>query len=217
MALICGSPGLEDGVACKRMLLRALCALVVGAAPAAVRAAPDTAAWGPLVAGYNSSGEQLFQAFAATAGNIVLSPYSIGTVMAMALAGARGETATEMAKVLGLALPRDQLSGANAAALASLKAAASPAFELRIANAAMLTQSRIPIDQAYVALLQKDYAAEVFRGADLATVNGWVKKKTDGKIESILDRLDPSAALVLLDAIYFKARWDRPWSTLSRR
>ena len=37
-------------------------------------------------------------------GNIVLSPYSIGSAMAMALAGARGDTEREMAKVLQHAL-----------------------------------------------------------------------------------------------------------------
>src|SRR5476651_1944750 len=53
-----------------------------------------------LVEAYNAAGQQLFQQFAATPGNIVISPYSIGSAMAMALSGARGETEREMASVL---------------------------------------------------------------------------------------------------------------------
>jgi serine protease inhibitor len=51
---------------------------------------------------------------------MVISPYSIGTAMAMVLAGARGDNAAEMAKVLGQKLSRDEMNRASAAALASL-------------------------------------------------------------------------------------------------
>ena len=60
---------------------------------------PGAAAQGPtraLTDAYNTSGQELFRQLAAAPGNIVMSPYSIGTAMAMALAGARGETAQEM-------------------------------------------------------------------------------------------------------------------------
>jgi serpin B len=125
----------------------------------------------------------------------------------MALAGAGGGTATEMAKVLGLGLTQTQIDDANAAVLGSLDSAPSDAFRLHLANAVMLTKDANAIADSYVALLRDKYAAEVFRDASLATVNGWVKQKTDGKIESILDRLDPQTSLILLDAIYFKAKW----------
>ena len=49
-----------------------------------------------LTRAYNASGQALFREFSAGPGNIVFSPYSIGTAMAMVLAGARGETEREM-------------------------------------------------------------------------------------------------------------------------
>jgi serpin B len=52
-----------------------------------------------LTRAYNASGQMLFRDFAASPGNIVFSPYSIGSAMAMALAGTRGETEREMAAV----------------------------------------------------------------------------------------------------------------------
>jgi serpin B len=88
---------------------------------------------------------------------------------------------------------------------------------LHAANALMLTTKGGAISEDYVADLQRNYAAEVFRGADLATVNGWVKEKTEGKIDSILDRLDPTTALVLLNAIYFKAPWQFAFDAAATR
>jgi serpin B len=177
----------------------------------ASQAAPTEGKWGALIAAYNGCGQELFRAFAEEPGNIALSPYSIGTAMAMALVGARGENALEMAKVLGLQLPAEKIDAANAGVLASLNEASPASFQLHAANALMLTQQGGVISKDYAADLQHNYAAEVFRGANLTTVNDWVKQKTAGKIDSILDRLDPSAALVLLNAIYLKAPWLRPF------
>src|ERR1700689_1851566 len=107
-------PGIREGS------VGVLCALAIGSMPVLTRAEPAPGAVGPLVAAYNASGQQLFQVLARNPGNIVLSPFSIGTAMAMALDGARGDTEAEMAKVLGLTLSRDDVNAANAAVLASL-------------------------------------------------------------------------------------------------
>lgn len=42
------------------------------------------------------------------------------------------------------------------------------------------------------------------------TVNDWVKEKTHGLIQQIMDNPpSPSTALLLLNAIYFKGSWDQ--------
>jgi serpin B len=92
---------------------------------------------------------------------------------------------------------------------ANFDSIASASVQLRVANAVMLTRSDGAVSADYLAVLRRDFAAELLRGADLETVNAWVQKKTNGKIDSILDRLDPATLLVLIDAVYFKARWDR--------
>ncbi len=53
----------------------------------------------------------------------------------------------------------------------------------------------------------KNYNAEIFRGANLEVVNSWVNNKTEGKIEKILDKLNPNDSHVLLNAVYFNAPW----------
>ena len=176
-----------------------------------------------LTDAYNASGRALFEDFAKRPGNIVFSPYSIGTAMAMALSGARGETEQEMARVLKQSLTRAQMESANQEALAILngRCVARPQSDaakcdeapnqsrarLLIANALMLASLHGGVSPEYVALAHNCYAAEVFPGATLDRINGWVNEKTEGKIERILDSLSGDSAAVLINAIYFKAAW----------
>jgi serpin B len=203
-----------------------------------------------LANAYNGSGQVLFRDLSAGAGNIVFSPYSIGTAMAMALAGTRGDTEREMIAVLQHSLARAQVNDANASAMALLNAhnkshvppicpprlrldgercvaepnpdtgcpfpasrvgdicVATPRFppsaKLLVANALMIAGGHVAKD--YSDLLKERYAAEVFPRASLDTVNGWVKQRTEGKIERILEKLSD---VVLVNAVYFKSRWAR--------
>jgi serpin B len=196
----------------RSLIIAAFVAAVTGIAPTLALAPTVEANSARLIAAYNGLGQRLFKELANKPGNVVFSPYSIGAATAMALSGARGATEVEMAKVLGLDLSRDQVNAANAAVLSSLNGTSSASMQLHLANALVLTNTQEPISKDYMASLQKNYAAEVFRGGNLATVNDWVKQKTDCKIDSILQQLDPATALVLVDAIYFKASWQRPFA-----
>jgi len=84
---------------------------------------------------------------------------------------------------------------------------------LAVANAVMLAQQGGVISPNYLATAKANYAAEIFRNADIAAVNNWVSRKTEGKIDKILDKLDPDAAAVLLNAVYFKAPWRDPFDS----
>jgi serpin B len=227
-------------------------AALIAAALGGAAAQDGTRTW-LLTRAYNASDQQLEQ-FSAAPGNIVFSPYSIGTAMAMALAGARGETEREMVRVLKHRLDRPEIDAVNAMVLSILNSydrstttlpacpegmrlnaqrcegalpasgqcvfparregalcVAAPRYppsaKLVVADALMLTGHGAVVSKDYVALLKDKYAAEVFEGAGLEQINGWVARKTEGKIDKILDRLDQSSAAVLINAIYFKAAW----------
>ena len=79
---------------------------------------------------------------------------------------------------------------------------------LSIANALMVTQlGKASILKSYIQDLARGYDAEVFQNATLDTVNGWVKQKTEGKIDRILGQLSRDSVAVVVNAVYFKARW----------
>jgi serpin B len=178
--------------------------------PALSQAPPSPKPEGALVAAYNATGERLFQDLAQEPGNVVLSPYSIGSALSMVLAGARGETATAMSNSLGLHLSPADLAAANENLIANLKAASGKeSVTLNSANALIEVKSGI-VGADYRALLQSSYDAEAFSG-DLDAINRWVAEKTSNKIPHILDNLPDQTGFVLANAAYFKAFWQYPF------
>jgi serpin B len=170
-----------------------------------------------MIAGYNGLGLTLFRALAHTDSNVVMSPLSIGMTLSMGFAGAAGETADEMARTLGFDGARPDLFAANAELLRHYAESSAPeAARVRLANALVLTQHGDAVAKAYRDLLTANFAAEIFAG-DVSRINQWVAQKTEGKIERALDSLPPDDIAVLLNAIYFKAPWAKPFNPASTR
>jgi leukocyte elastase inhibitor len=73
-----------------------------------------------LARAYNAAGQQLFARLAASPGNIVFSPYSVGTALSMLISGARGDTASEMMRAMSMRMAADAIDAANAEMLSIL-------------------------------------------------------------------------------------------------
>ena len=145
--------------------------------------------------------------------NIFISPASVFLALAMTYNGAGGETQRGMAEALELAgMSLDQVNRAGAELLRSLRSI-DPQVRLAVANSLWGRQG-IVFDREFLRRCAEFYGAEVqtLDFADpraLATINGWVRQHTEGKIEKILDRLGGDMLMVLLNAIYFKGNWTR--------
>jgi serpin B len=178
-----------------------------------------------LVAGNTVFAFDLYQAARASDGNLVYSPYSISLAFAMVYGGAAGETARQMAEVLHYNLPSEQIHPAlNALDLAltnrpnqSADVPEKDRFQLSIANStwAQKDYSFLP---AYLDLLALNYGAGMhlvdFKNAPEQArkqVNDWVSEQTKKRIQDILPKgsVQADTALVLANAIYFKAHWGR--------
>lgn len=160
-------------------------------------------------------------------GNEVISPYSIAVALQMALAGAKGETAAQMANVLHLPSPdAASLSTAAAELARDLNALNDPRTRmvLRIANQ-LWPQSGYPLEPAFTTIMhngfgtavkQLDYGRDPERARH--TINEAVADATNGKIQQLLAQpLDPTTRLVLTGAIYLKARWSSPFDAAQTR
>jgi serpin B len=132
----------------------------------------------------------------------------------MAYAGARGETASEMAKTLHFTLPPERLHPAMGALLRDLNST-HEAYQLSVANALWAQQGFSFLDD-FLKLINHDYGAGLnqvdFKGSTEAarlTINRWVEQKTENKIRDLLQpgALKPATRLVLTNAIYFKGDW----------
>src|SRR5262249_3086032 len=82
---------------------------------------PDTAA---VVQGNTVFALDLYRELAAKDGNLFFSPYSISTALAMTYAGARGDTAAQMAGTLHFGLPPERLHPAFGDLIKQLNGAA---------------------------------------------------------------------------------------------
>jgi serpin B len=143
--------------------------------------------------------------------NVFVSPSSLAIALAMTYNGANGETKQAMAKTLELqGMSLTELNQANAD-LKSLLENPDKAVQLAIANSLWARQG-IAFKPDFVQRNQKYYKAQVtdldFRDPQaVPTINNWVQQNTRGKIDSIVDRIDPDDVLFLINAIYFKGDW----------
>lgn len=171
-----------------------------------------------FVTGSNKMGMSLLsQSFEQKPGNVMVSPLSIGLCLAMVEAGARGQTQSQMDKVLGIPTSsRDSAVAAIPSLVETLMSAGGEKLRMDIANS-VWTNRTIPIEPSFGELVQTRFRARVtsldFSNPKdaLGQINGWVNDQTRGKIPTILDRIDPGMLMVLVNAISFKANWQFPF------
>ncbi len=171
---------------------------------------------------------ELYATLRSDPGNLFLSPHSISTALAMTYAGAKGTTATEMAATLHYSLPSERLHPAFNRLDLELESRASgqqgegQPFQLSIANA-LFGSKGLGFESAFLDLLAVNYGAAMslldFSDEETArsAINDWVAENTNDRIPELIDRgiLDADTALVLANAVYFKADWQSPFEAES--
>ncbi|OPX68121.1 MAG: Serpin (serine protease inhibitor) [Methanoregulaceae archaeon PtaB.Bin056] len=147
-------------------------------------------------------------------GNIFFSPYSISTALAITYEGAREETADEIRSVFHFPDNRAILRSGYVNLIAHINGQAD-AFTLRTANAlwAEKTHTFLP---DYISTAERNYVAKTTNmdfihqpeGSRL-TINSWVEDQTEDRIKDLIPpgEINPSTALVITNAIYFKGTW----------
>ncbi|MBN1605231.1 MAG: serpin family protein [Polyangiaceae bacterium] len=153
--------------------------------------------------------------------NLLVSPYSVATILAMTYAGARGNTRDEMAAVLHLGDAAEALHPAmNAIANSLREESEQSGLELELFNALWLSNHLEP-EQPFLDTLSQYYDTGVYR-LDFAAdpdgarerINTWVSELTRGTIEDLLPErvFDPLTKLVLSNAVFLSAKWQDSFS-----
>jgi len=176
-----------------------------------------------LVNGNTEFAFDLFQTLQQQQGNILYSPYSISLALAITYAGARNQTATEMANVLHFTLPQERLHPAFDWLDLTLAHQSGKGFQLNIANA-LWGQKGYTFLDSFINTLGQNYGAGM-RLLDFANqsepsrvaINNWVSDQTKGKIKDLTPQgvIDDQTRLVLTNAIYFHALWLKPFDKSS--
>ena len=162
---------------------------------------------------------------AAGGGNVVISPASVWEALAMTHQGARGETAAEIAGVLGLADDRAVIASAAEALRGALAEAKGTAITLDVANRLWVQRGK-DLQPEFTTALERRFAAGAgvvdFAAAHEAArgeINGWVSAHTAKKIPELLKAgtITPLTRLVLTNAVYLKAPWEKPFEKSATR
>jgi len=169
---------------------------------------------GSLAQAIDATAGDLYRALGAAGTNSVFSPASIAIALQMALRGARGETASELARFLHLT---PEVAGGDALRLlsADLAGAAREHLTFRMPNT-MWVQSGLSLLPEFTAWINQVAAADVadadfIHEAEKARqeINRIIAEQTENKIEDLIAPgvVHEDTRLVLANAVYLKAPW----------
>jgi serpin B len=155
--------------------------------------------------------------------NMLFSPLSAWLALSLVSNGAEQETLQEIQN----ALRTNQYSLVQTNPLVrelirNLTSNQRSTEVLRIANAVWVNSDSFDLSEKFQSDAQTFYSvlpeeevvtSESFRqDSTLEHINDWVRRSTGGMIPSILDKLEPDMASILLNALYFQGQWLMPFA-----
>ena len=153
--------------------------------------------------------------------NLLLSPLSAADALCLTMEGAAGETRQQMETVLGEA---ETMGGYFSTIRRETGEQLTMADSVWIRNDPSLS-----VNDTFLAIATEDYQAEVFSAPfDENTrqdINTWVEDRTDGEIQNLIEQIQGSEMLYLINTTLFDAKWqdkyeaneirDRDFTTVS--
>ncbi len=140
--------------------------------------------------------------------NVLVSPLSVLSALAMTANGARGGTLSQMEQVFGISLGelnpylRDLREGLPE----------GEKYRLDMANAIWLRDADFfQAEQAFLDSNREYYGAGLYQApfddTTLQEINSWVEDHTDGMVKDILDRIPDEEVMYLVNALAFDGEW----------
>ncbi|NMB82544.1 MAG: serpin family protein, partial [Ignavibacteria bacterium] len=131
--------------------------------------------------------------------------------LGMTLNGAEGNTYEAMRNTLSLSGITQQEINESYQSLVQLLTKIDSKVIMQIANS-IWYRNTITVKQDFIETNKKffDAAINPMNFNDPATINiinNWVKESTNGKIDKIVESIDPATIMFLINAIYFKGTW----------
>jgi serine protease inhibitor len=176
-----------------------------------------------LARAYNHFGFKLFHQLRSgdLNKNIFMSPASVAMALTMTYQGAAGETRQAMARTLEIqGMDLEEVNRASAS-LKKMLSNPDPQVQLNVANALWARQG-ITFKADFLEKSQKFFGSllKTLNFADPkapAIINDWVNQETKGEIKGIIKEIEPHEILLLINAIYFKGKWTRPFDPAKTR
>ena len=164
----------------------------------------------------------LFQDIVSNGGSdiVFLSPLSASLALSMTANGASETTRQEMLSVLGFDCSIKEVNEYNRSVM-DLFASEPDGVELNAANSIWVSDA-FPLKGRFCRTVRKNYDAMVTNldfsdPASPSVINRWCADNTAGRIDKMIEAIDPATQLYLLNALYFKGLWTTPFDTALTR
>ncbi|XP_055448734.1 serpin A9 [Psammomys obesus] len=151
--------------------------------------------------------------------NVLFSPVSISTSLAMLSLGARSATKMQILRSLGFNLshvPESTIHLGFEQLVRSLNVCHKDR-DLRMGSV-LFIRKELQLQATFLDRAKRLYGTKVFSEdfsntvTAQARINSYVEKETRGKVVDVIQELDSQTAMVLVNHIFFKANWTQPFS-----
>lgn len=144
--------------------------------------------------------------------NWLVSPFSLQCALGMLSNGANGETREEILYTLGLSQYSQEEVNVYFKKLIEELHTVNSAITVKTANS-VWGNAGVPLKDDFQKMNIENYSAMVSQldfsdPSAVDQINAWCNQTTEGLIPSILDEVNPTATVYLLNSLYFKARWE---------
>ncbi|MBQ6812913.1 MAG: serpin family protein [Agathobacter sp.] len=141
--------------------------------------------------------------------NVLISPVSVLTALAMTANGAQNDTLAQMEAVFGV--EREPLRDYLRTYLDNLPNERK--YKLHMANSIWIKEDEnFTVNEEFIDINKSCFGAGVyekeFDQKTLKEINKWVDENTDGMIEEILNEIPEDAVMYLINALAFDAEWE---------
>jgi len=144
--------------------------------------------------------------------NVLISPLSISSALSMTLNGANGATRDSMLNALRVNGLTPVIINNSYKDLISALLNVDSRVLISIANSIWIEKNFV-VKKPFIDILTKYYTADS-KSFDITDplvptqINSWIEVKTNGLIKNMIDKLDDKTVMLLINAIYFKGKWE---------
>nr|ACJ05607.1 alpha-1-antitrypsin [Epinephelus coioides] len=149
--------------------------------------------------------------------NIFYSPLGISAALSMLSTGAGGETHRQLLSSLGYStLTQAQVNEAYEH-LFHMLGHSQEDQQLNVGNAVAVRSGFNPLEK-FLNDIKHHYAGEIFKvdftkpAEAAAEINRFIATNTQDKIKDMVKDLDPDMAMVLINYVFFRGQWEKPFN-----
>lgn len=148
--------------------------------------------------------------------NYFVSPLSLHIALGMLLNGTDTKTKEEIQKSLGVSGDLSATNGIYKDLIDGL-----PAADAKVTNTianSVWYRNTFTAENAFLNTLKSSFNATVSpedftNPATVGKINNWASDNTNGKIKKVLDEITPDQVMFLMNALYFKGDWKKPFDS----